>query len=169
MNRTFTLLWTATLVLAFGAAGAQEPAEPMLPDTADDAARDAVATQGLPAEAAEGLAIAQDNIDRNAPELPQEATMRLMEDDEDSVTHDVELPDLGEDHPSYKGLSTAADAIAGGRSFGEDRAAAARDNAAEAAENARDNVENRGRAEDLPVDVPGRPDMPDLPDNPGRP
>ena len=150
MYSKYRLLWTALLVLGFSAAGAQE-----LPEPANNNARDAAQ---LPAEAAEGLAIAAEKT----AGLPEEATIRLMDDDEHLVTHDVQLPELPEEGAAgQQGLDIAGEAIAGGADFGQEMADEARDGAQDAAE-------GRGRAEDLPEGVPGRPD--DLPvDPPPRP
>ncbi len=140
MNRKFGLILVAPLLLGFSAAWAQDTDEdaPELPAAAAEEARDAAQ---LPDAATYGLNTAA------------EATMRLMEDDEDEVTHDVELPTLPEGAEGDRGLATAADAIAGGAEFGLEMAG-------DAADAAQDAVEGRGRAEDLPVDVPGRPDIP---------
>ena len=158
MNRKFTLLLMAPLLLGFNAAWADnhEDDAVSLPDAAADAARE---NAQIPEAAAEGLAIAA----AKTAGLPSEVTIRLMDDADsegsEAVTADVQLPTLlDEDSEGQWGLHTAADAIAGRGSFGSDTAA-----------DARDNVENRGRAEDLPVDVPGRPDTPNVPDVPQPP
>lgn len=156
MNRKYHLIWVLPLVLGFSVAGAQE-----LPEPADDEARNAVATQGLPADAADGLAIAAEKT----AGLPEEATIRLMDDadeeDAEAVTHEVSLPTLPDEGASgQQGLDIAGQAMADGEAFGRRQAEDARENAADAAENAQDAAEGRSRAEDLPVDVPGRPDVP---------
>ena len=142
MNRKFTLLWAALFLLGVSAAWADGH---VLPDPADD---DALAQ--LPVEAATGLQIAADKT----AGLPEEATIRLMnnadDDDAQAVTHDVQLPDA-----DGIGLDTARSAFSAADNasdFGED-----------IAENGADNIADRGRAEDLPVDVPGRPDNPPTP------
>ena len=143
MNRKFTLLWMAPLLLGFNAAWADDG----LPDPAADEAH---GNAQIAAAAAAELEIA-------TVALPAEATIRLMgdADDEDSaaVTADIELPMLpDEGADGQRGLDTARSAFS------------AADNASEygedIAENGAENIENRGRAEDLPVDVPGRPDTP---------
>lgn len=151
MNRKFHLLWTLPLLLGFSAAWAQDAEEdpaPILPDPAVGEPAE------LPDAADQGLAIARDKT----AGLPGEATIRLMDDDDDLVTNEIQLPDLGEDHPGRKGLDTAARAIENGKQFGRDRADEAKSNAMDQAQDA---AEGRGRAEDFPVDVPGRPDLPD--------
>jgi hypothetical protein len=162
MNKKLTLLWAAPLLLGFNAALADNHEDEDtvgLPDAAADAARE---NAQIPEAAAEGLAIAAEKT----AGLPSEATIRLMDgaDDEGSaaVTSDVQLPTLPDEGAAgQRGLDTAADAF----SAADD----ARENAADIAEDALDNIENRGRAEDLPVDVPGRPDTPDVPDVPQPP
>lgn len=160
MNRKFTLVWTSIMLLGFSGAWAQdEDAE--LPEPAADEARDAAQ---LPEAAAEGLAIAAENT----AGLPAEVTIRLMDDaDEENggaVTNVVQLPILPDEGVAgQQGLDTAANAIAGQDSFGFDTAADARGTAANMAESAQSGVEDRGRADDLPVDVPGRPDVPTPP------
>ena len=149
MNRKFTLLWVAPLLLGFNAAWADDG----LPDPAADEAHD---NAQIPEAAAEGLAIAAEKT----AALPAETTIRLMggADDEDSaaVTADIELPTLpDEGADGQRGLDTAAGAF----SAADD----ALDSAADAAQDAAGNIENRGRASDLPVDVPGRPDTPPTP------
>lgn len=143
MNRKFTLLWMAPLLLGFNAAWADDG----LPDPAADEAH---GNAQIAAAAAAELEIA-------TVALPAEATIRLMgdADDEDSaaVTADIELPTLpDEGADGQRGLDTARSAFS------------AADNASQygddIAENGAENIENRGRAEDLPVDVPGRPDTP---------
>jgi len=113
-----------------------------------------------------GGAWAQDNDIDDA-----ETTIRLMGEAEaelpDAVTRDIVLPDAaGEDSEAVenarRGLETANENRAR-REHGLATASEARDRAADMAEEARENVEDRGRAEDLPVDVPGRPDLPDTP------
>jgi len=166
MNRKNNWLLVAPLLLGLNAAWAQD--EPILPEPADDEARNAAQ---LPDEAAEGLAIAADNVEN----LPAEATIRLMEDadadDADAVMHEVELPTLPEEGAAgQQGLDIAAQAITGGEEFGRGIAEEARDKAADAAEEALERAEDRGRAEDLPPDVPGRPNLPDnVPDDIPRP
>ncbi len=167
MNRKFSLLWTIPLLLGASAAWAQEE-EPMLPDPADDEAR---AAAQLPDAAAEGLAIAGEQT----AGLPAEATIRLIDGAEDddgiAVTHEVELPELPpEGAAGQQGLDIADQAINGRDDFGHDMAGDAIDdaidNAHDLAEDAQDAAESRGRAEDLPVDVPGQPDVPDFPTPP---
>ena len=165
MNRKFTLVWTAIMLLGFSGAWAQDE-DAALPEPAADEARDAAQ---LPEAAAEGLAIAAEKT----AGLPAEATIRLMDDADDenggAVTHDVQLPTLpGDGAAGQQGLDTAAEAIEGRNSFGFDKAADARATAADMAESAQSGVEDRGRAEDLPVDVPGRPEMPEVPTPPGQ-
>jgi hypothetical protein len=170
MNRKFTLLLMAPLLLGFNSAWAdnhEDDDAAGLPDAAADEARE---NAQIPEAAAEGLAIAAEKT----AGLPSEVTIRLMDDADsegsEAVTADVQLPTLpDEGAEGQQGLNSAADAIAGRGSFGSDIAADALENAAGVAEDARDNVENRGRAEDLPVDVPGRPDTPDVPDVPQPP
>lgn len=159
MNRKFNLLCTFSLVLGFGVVGAQE-----LPDPADDEARNAAQ---LSAEAADGLAIAGEKT----AGLPAEATIRLMEDaDEEesgAVTNEVALPVLPDEGAAgNQGLEIAGQAIAGGEDFGRDMAGEALENALDLAEDAQDAAEGRGRAEDLPADVPGRPELPEIPTPP---
>ncbi len=146
MNRKFTLLWMAPLLLGFNAAWADDG----LPDPAADEAH---GNAQIPEAAAAGLGIAAEKT----VALPAEATIRLMgdADDEDSaaVTADIELPMLpDEGAEGQRGLDTARSAFSAADNasdYGED-----------IAENGAENIENRGRAEDLPVDVPGRPDTP---------
>ena len=151
MNRKLSLIVIAPLALGFSAAWAQdmEPDTPELPSPAADEAREAAT---LPAAAADGLSIAA------------EATIRLMESDEDLVTNDLELPMLPpQGAAGQRGLDIASQAQSGRDNFGQEVAEDARNNAREA-------VEGRGRAEDLPVDVPGRPENPGRPDDlPGGP
>ena len=100
-----------------------------------------------------------------------ETTIRLMGEAEaelpDAVTRDIVLPDaVGMDREAVenaqRGLDTANENRAR-REEGLATADEARDRAADMADEARENVEDRGRAEDLPVDLPGRPDLPDAP------
>ena len=150
MNTKLKLLLAAPLVLGCSVAWSQdaEDASPELPEQAAEQARDAAQ---LPDAAANGLAVAA------------EATIRLMDDDDDEVTNDLELPMLPERGAAgQRGQDVAAKARAGRENFGRERAEEARNNAREAAE-------GRGRAEDLPDNVPGRPDNPGRPDDPGRP
>ncbi len=164
MNRKFILLLSAPLLLGISTAWAQD-AE--LPGPADDEARRA--SDQLPDAAAAGLTIAGENT----AGLPAEATIRLMDDaDEENggaVTNDVQLPILPDEGVAgQQGLDTAADAIAGQDSFGFDAAAKARDTASDMAESTQSGIEARGRADDLPVDVPGRPEIPEVPPTPGQ-
>ena len=150
MNSKLKLLLAAPLVLACSAAWSQDADDDAseLPQQAAEQAREAA---GLPDAAAKGLGVAA------------EATIRLMDDDDDVVTNDLELPVLPERGArGQKGRDVAAAAKAGRDNFGRERAEEARNNANEAAE-------GRGRAEDLPDNVPGRPDNPGRPDDPGRP
>lgn len=150
MKTRLRLLIAAPLMLTCSAAWSQDADDdtPELPEPAAQQARD---NATLPDAAARGL-------DRAA-----EATIRLMDDDDDLVTNELELPMPPErTAPGQRGRDTAAEAKAGRENFGRERAEEARNNAREAAE-------GRGRAEDLPVDVPGRPENPGRPDNPGRP
>ena len=148
MNRKFTLICMAPLLLGFNAAWADDG---LLPDPAADEAHD---NAQIAAAAAVGLEIAAEKT----AGLPAEATIRLMNDvdDEDSgaVTHDVELPPPLPDEGAagQRGLDTAT--AAGAFSAADD----ALDNVVDAAQNAAGNIEDRGRAEDIPGDVPGRPD-----------
>ncbi len=150
MNRKYALLLAAPLLLGLNAAWAQdtdeEEAEMLIPAAEQAREQAQLPDERLPEAAAKGLSVAA------------EATIRLMEDDEDAVTNDVELPELPEQGVAgQQGLDIAADAMAGGKDFGLEMADEARDSAQEA-------TEGRGRAEDLPVDVPGRPD--DIPAGP---
>ena len=152
MNRKFTLICMAPLLLGFNAAWADDG----LPDPAADEAHD---NARIAAAAAAGLDVA---VVKTAG-LPAETTIRLMgdADDEDSaaVTANIELPVLpDEGADGQRGLATALSAF----SAVDD----ALDSAADAAQDAAGNVEDRGRAEDLPVDVPGRPDVPQPPPSP---
>lgn len=141
MNRKFSLLWMAPLLLGVSAAWADEHG---LPAPADDEARD---NAQIADAAAAGLVIAADKT----ADLPAEVTIRLMnnadDDDAQAVTHDVRLPDA-----EGIGLATAQSAFSAAdnaREFGDD-----------IAENGADNIQDRGRAEDLPVEIPGRPNTP---------
>ena len=167
MNRKINRLLVAPLLLGLSAAWAQD--EPALPEPAADKARNAAQ---LPDEAANGLDISADKVENR----PAEATIRLMndadDDDADTIMHELELPTLPEQGANgYRGLDIAAEARENGGAFGQSTADEARDNAAAAAEEARERAEDRGRAEDLPPEVPGRPDLPDqVPDrSPGPP
>ena len=145
MNRNLRLAWLIPLLLGFSTAWTQDDGTPTLPAPAADPAEDAAQ---IPDAAAHGLATAA------------EATIRLMEDDDDEVTNDIELPELpAEGAEGQKGLDIASQAIDGGKDFGLGVADDARNNAQEAAE-------DRGRGESVPEGVPGRPDMPDLPTPP---
>jgi len=129
MSRKYTLLWTASLLLGFSGAWADEP------------------------------------------ELPVEATIRLMDaaDAElpDAVMNEVTLPDLPVSSQGASGLATAENNI-GRRDIGQDVAEGAlenaRDNANSMAEDALENVEQRGRSEEMmpddPPDPKGPPDTP---------
>lgn len=155
MNRKISLLWTVPLVLGFSAAWAQDAEEelaPMLPDPAVGEPAE------LPDAADNGLTTARDKT----AGLPGEATIRLMDDDDDLVTNEVELPELPP--KANFGQRVADDARDGGVN-GREIADEARD----LADEAQDAAEGRGRAEDLPVDVPGRPDLPDHVPTPPRP
>lgn len=150
MKTNLRLFLAAPLVLGCSAAWSQDADDdaPALPVQAAEQARDAAQ---LPDAAAKGLSIAA------------EATIRLMDDDDDVVTNELELPMLPErGDRGQKGRDNAADAKAGRENFGRDRADEVRNNANEAAE-------GRGRAEDLPDNVPGRPENRGRPENPGRP
>ena len=132
MNRKFTLLWTALLLLVFSGAWAQD-----------------------------------DGTDGDA-----DATIRLMGAAEaelpDAVTKEIILPEDADDEAALnaaEGLMKADERHAL-RENGLTIADEALENAADMAGEASDNIENRGRAEDLPVDVPGRPDVPDVPTPP---
>ena len=150
MKTNFRLLLAAQFLLGCGAAWSQ--------DADDD-------TPGLPTQAAEQAQDAAERPDAAAKGLARaaEATIRLMDDDDDDVTNELELPMLPERGArGQKGRDIAAEAKAGRDNFGRERAEDARNNANEAAE-------GRGRAEDLPENVPGRPENRGRPDNPGRP
>ena len=97
MNRKFTLLLMAPLLLGFNAAWADNHEDDDavgLPDAAADAARE---NAQIPEAAAEGLAIAAEKT----AGLPSEVTIRLMDDadseDSEAVTADVQLPTLPEE------------------------------------------------------------------------
>jgi hypothetical protein len=119
-----------------------------------------------------GAAWAQDGDGDNA-----ETTIRLMGDADaelpDVVINDISLPeaatvDLEAISNARKGLDVANEKRAQ-RNDGLRNASEARERASEMADEARGNVENRGRAEDLPGDVPGRPDRPERPERPETP
>lgn len=153
MKTKLRSLLAVPLVLGCSAAWSQDADDdtPGLPTQAAEQARGAAQ---LPEAAPKGLATAA------------EATIRLMDDDDDEVTNELELPMLPErGAPGQKGRDIAAEAKARRNdrdNFGRERAEEARNNASEAAE-------GRGRAEDLPDNVPGRPENRGRPDNPGRP
>ena len=161
MNRKFTLLWMAPLLLGFNAAWADNHEDEDAAGLPDPAADEARGVARINEAATKGLTIAAEKT----AGLPAEATIRLMNDadgeDSAAVTHDVELPTLpAEGAAGEQGLALASNAMAGQELFGLDMA----DDAADAAQNAAENIENRGRAEDMPADLPGRPgDLPPLP------
>lgn len=101
-----------------------------------------------------------------------DVTIRLMGAHEaelpNAVTKEIVLPGDADDEAALnaaEGLAKA-DERHERRENGLSIADEARENAADMAGDALDNVEDRGRAEDLPVDVPGRPDRPDVPQPP---
>lgn len=115
------------------------------------------------------IALAQDE---GAGDEEEQTTIRLMgaADAElpDAVVKEIVLPENAADEAALN----AADGLLKAeerhdrRENGLATADAARDNASDMADDALDNVENRGRAENLPDGVPGRPEMPDVPDVP---
>ena len=147
MNRNFLVLWTLPVLLGMSTVWAQDAEEettPMLPDPA------VAEPAALPDAAEQGLAIARDKT----AGLPGEATIRLMDDDDDLVTNELELPEL----PAAAAFGqSVGERARNGEINGLDIA----DEARGLADEAQDAAEGRGRAEDLPKDVPGRPDLPD--------
>jgi hypothetical protein len=114
-----------------------------------------------------GVAQAQD---QSAGDEEEQTTIRLMgaADAElpDAVVKEIVLPENAADEAALN----AADGLLKAeerhdrRENGLSTADEARDNASDMADDALDNVENRGRADDLPDGVPGRPEMPELPE-----
>ena len=101
-----------------------------------------------------------------------DVTIRLMgvpeADLPDAVTKEIMLPEEADDEAALnaaQGLTKAGERH-DRRESGLAIANEAIENAADIAGDASDNIENRGRAEDLPVDVPGRPDRPVVPSPP---
>ena len=105
----------------------------------------------LPEQAENAARVIQRIIDLPPPPAEQAS---------DNGQRPEELPGL--EHGQGEGLETAVEAREGGREFGQDVAA-----------DARDNRENAGRGDDPPGppdDIPGPPgNLPTPPTNPGRP
>ena len=145
MNARKGLTWTS-LVLAAGCAwgaGAQENENAI--------ERLEITLTLLPEQAENAAQVIQRIIDLPPPPAPQAS---------DNTQQPDELPGL--EHGQGQGLETAVEAREGGREFGQDVAA-----------DARDNRENAGRGDDPPgppEELPGPPaDLPTPPTDPGRP
>jgi hypothetical protein len=116
-----------------------------------------------------GAALAQDE---GAGDEEEQATIRLMgaADAElpDAVVKEIVLPENAADEAALNAADglLKADERQDRRENGLVTADEARDNAADMADDALNNVENRGRADDLPDNVPGRPEMPEVPEVP---
>lgn len=153
MNRKFALLWTVPLVLGFSSAWAD--------DHHGETDENASFGAQIAAEAQAGGVDGQSVADRARALGGAEVTIDLMDDDDDLVTNEVELPEP----PARAAFGqSVAERARNGEVNGRDIADEARD----LADAAQDAAEGRGRAEDLPADVPGRPDLPDHVPTPPR-
>lgn len=167
-KRNYTWLLAAPLLLAFGAAWAQDEGN----------GEDETEVAGLPGPAADEARDASGITDNESAQfglgVANEATMRVIDDAEggrpDAVTENIPIPAAAEED---RGAIERAEA--GRESAGDQGVAAIEDAKGVAAEQAQDAlnaaqeaIEQRGRG-NPPEDLPANPEIPDVPEPPVNP